>query len=114
MSYPASIRESLEKVEATRTARLGQVFPRLTTQERQDILRSFHPDYIADAFTELRLGPNKGDRAPRELVLALEAPALIEPSLLDGALPEESCDVLVIGGGGAGASAALLAPREWC
>ncbi len=64
MSYPASIRESLEKVEASRAARLQQVFPRLTAQERQDILCAFHPDYIADAFTELRLGPNKGDRAP--------------------------------------------------
>lgn len=65
MSYPASIRESLEKVEASRAARLQQVFPRLTAQERQDILCAFHPDYIADAFTELRLGPNKGDRAAR-------------------------------------------------
>ncbi len=109
MSYPASIRESLEKVEASRAARLQQAFPRLTAQERQDILCAFHPDYIADAFTELRLGPNKGDRAPRELVLALEAPALVDPTLLDAALPEDSCDVLVIGGGGAGASAALLA-----
>ncbi len=42
-------------------------------------------------------------------MLALEAPALIDPTLLDAALPEDSCDVLVIGGGGAGASAALLA-----
>ena len=109
MSYPASIRESLEKVEASRAARLQQAFPRLTAQERQDILRAFHPDYIADAFAELRLGPNKGDRAPRELALALEAPALVDPTLLDTALPEDSCDVLVIGGGGAGASAALLA-----
>ena len=109
MSYPTSIRESLEKVEATRVARLGQTFPRLTAQERQDILRSFHPDYIAEAFAELRLGPNKGDRAPRELVQILEAPSLVDADLLSGALPEASCDVLVIGGGGAGASAALLA-----
>jgi len=109
MSYPASIRESLEKVEATRAARLGQTFPRFTAQERQDILRSFHPDYIAEAFAELRLGPNKGDRTPRELVQILEAPSLVDAGLLSGTLPEASCDVLVIGGGGAGASAALLA-----
>jgi hypothetical protein len=109
MSYPASIRESLEKVEATRAARLGQTFPRIASQERQDFLRAFHPDYIADAFAELRLGPNKGDRAPRELVQALEAPALVDPALLAETLPEDNCDVLVIGGGGAGASAALMA-----
>lgn len=87
MTYPQNIRESLEKVEATRRARLSQVFARLTAQERESILRSFHPDYITEAFAELQIGPNRGDRAPRELVNALQAPALITPDILDPALP---------------------------
>jgi len=109
MPYPETIRQSLEKVEASRPHRLNQVHPRLSAQEREAILRAFHPDYIADAFSVLQIGPNKGDRAPRELVDALQAPALIQPDLLQAGLPETECDVLVIGGGGAGASAALLA-----
>ena len=112
MTYPTEIHQSLERLEASRSRRLGESYPRLTAAEREELLRSFHPDYIAEAFAELRLGPNKGDRAPRELVRALEAPPVIEPALLGSLLPAASCDVLVIGGGGAGASAALLAQEQ--
>ena len=112
MTYPTEIQSSLEKVEASRSRRMGQAYPRLSAVEREELLRSFHPDYIAEAFAELRLGPNKGDRAPRELVSALEAPPMIEPALLANLLPEVTCDVLVIGGGGAGASAAMLAQEQ--
>jgi succinate dehydrogenase / fumarate reductase flavoprotein subunit len=112
MTYSTEIQKSLEMLEASRQRRLGETYPRLTAAEREALLHSFHPDYIAEAFAELRLGPNKGDRAPRELVRALEAPPMIEPALLDSPLPEASCDVLVIGGGGAGASAALLAQEQ--
>jgi succinate dehydrogenase/fumarate reductase flavoprotein subunit len=109
VSYPASIRESLAKVEASRTRRLAEEYPRFAPQERQAILREFHPDYKRDAFRQLRVGPNKGDRTPHELADALEAAPLIAPGEPLPACPAASCDVLVIGGGGAGASAALLA-----
>ncbi len=111
MPYPTPIRESLLKVEASRAARLGETHPRIPTEEREALLRSFHPDYLKDAFRELRLGPNRGDRTPRELADLLEALSLI----LEGELPQKPdaiCDVLVIGGGGAGASAALLAQEN--
>ena len=65
MSYPPNIRESLEKVEASRQQRLSQTYPRLTPQERETILHTFHPDFITSAFRELRLGVNRGCRAPR-------------------------------------------------
>ena len=121
MTYPSSIRESMTKVEATRQTRLHTTYPRLSPQEREDILRSFHPDYIAETFRELRVGPNKGDRTPRELADALEAPSLLSPlkkyeillsDSSDSKEPDSTCDVLVIGGGGAGASAALLAQEN--
>lgn len=110
MTYPTEMRESLAKVEASRARRLHETYPRLSPAERQSLLNSFHPDYISEAFREIRLGPNLGHRAPRELVDILEAAAAITPQegLLNGG-PDEVCDVLVIGGGGAGASAALLA-----
>ena len=46
MIYTPEILASMAKVEASRPARIGQAFPRLSQQERQDILRRFHPDYI--------------------------------------------------------------------
>jgi succinate dehydrogenase / fumarate reductase flavoprotein subunit len=117
MSYPAEMRESLARVEASRQKRLNEPFPKLDPQERDHILHTFHPDYIADAFREICIGPNKGDRAPFELVNTLEAPSILahdgyKLDDLSQKEPDASCDVLVIGGGGAGASAALLAQEN--
>jgi succinate dehydrogenase/fumarate reductase flavoprotein subunit len=109
MSYPASFRDSLAKVEASRARRLTETHPTLSPQEKEAILKAFHPDYITDAFRELRIGPNKGERTPVELADALEAPALLSTDEILSYPPDAACDVLVIGGGGAGASAALLA-----
>lgn len=112
MSYPPALRESLANVEASRVRRLHETFPRFTPQERETVLHAFHPDYIADAFRALRLGPNRGDRTPRELADVLEGPALLTPDMRLTETPNAVCDVLIIGGGGAGASAALLAQQS--
>jgi succinate dehydrogenase/fumarate reductase flavoprotein subunit len=109
MQYPAEILASLKKVEATRSARIGQTFPRMTPDERQDVLHQHHPDYIQSAFHELRVGPNKGGRTLHELAAVLEARPRLTPGAVDLTNPSAECDVLVVGGGGAGASAALLA-----
>ena len=110
MTYPSPILESQRKAEESRSHRLQETFPRLSPEARQKILETFHPDYIQDAFRELRLGANRGDRAPAELVAALQAPSLIQNvrGLPSGSL-NTACDVLVIGAGGAGACAALMA-----
>jgi succinate dehydrogenase / fumarate reductase flavoprotein subunit len=110
MAYPDSLRDSLAKVEASRARRMQETHPRLSPEGRQEVLRGFHPDYIADAFREIRIGPNRGERAPKELADALEAPPLLEA--LPAQEPDAVCDVLVIGGGGAGASASLLAQEN--
>ena len=112
MSYPTVLQESLAKVEASRSRRLDQIVPRLTAEEREDILQNFHPDYIADAFRTLSLGPNRGDRVPVELADVLEGPALLKPGAIDLNQPYAETDVLVVGGGGAGASSALLAQDQ--
>jgi succinate dehydrogenase / fumarate reductase flavoprotein subunit len=115
MTYPTAIQESMLKVVASRTSRIGETFPRLSPEAREDILRSFHPDYITEAFQTLRVGPNAGGRTPLELAEALEAPSILADGrgayleALLNAEPDAVCDVLVIGGGGSGASAALLA-----
>ncbi len=109
MIYPPTILESMKKVEASRQLRIGQIFPRMTPEQRQEVLKKFHPDYIDTAFREVRLGPNKGGKTLHELAAVLEARPRLKPELVDLSNPVAECDVLVVGGGGAGASAALLA-----
>ena len=109
MSYTPEMRESIKKVEATRPARLGAPFPIMDPAVKQCLLEKFHPDYRAEGFREIRVGPNKGEKAMNELVDILEGRGRLAPDMLDLEQIDHDTDVLIIGGGGAGASAALLA-----
>lgn len=110
--YTSEMRESIAKVEASRPRRLKERFPNMTPDERQAVLKKFHPDYIAAAMRPLRVGPNKGDKTPHELADVLEARPLIDPHAFDLKQVDLETDTLIIGGGGAGASAALLAQEN--
>ncbi len=111
MIYTPEMYESLKRVEATRSARLSETFPRMSAQEKDDILRRFHPDFIPEAFATLRVGPNKGGKTPRELAAALEGRPIISPDF-DVSRADLETDVLIIGGGGAGSAAALMAQEN--
>jgi len=111
MAYTPAMLESIARVDASRQARLSATFPRMTPQERDDVLRRFHPDYITAAMREIRLGGCKGDRAPLELAEVLEAPPQLDPETFTLQEGDLDTDVLIVGGGGAGASAALLAAQ---
>ncbi len=82
---------------------------RLTAEQKDDLLLKFHPDRIKEQFTELKIGPNKGQKAPIELAEMLQAKPRIEPEHIDLNHIDYEADVLVIGGGGAGTSAAIMA-----
>ena len=82
---------------------------RLTAEEKDDLLLKFHPDRIKEQFTELKIGPNKGQKAPLELAEMLQAKPRLEPEKIDLNHIDYEADVLVIGGGGAGTSAAIMA-----
>src|SRR5574344_1559854 len=82
---------------------------RLTADEKDEILKEYHPDRIASEFTELKIGPNKGQKAPIQLTEMLQAKPRIAPEHIDLAHVDYETDVLVIGGGGAGTSAAIMA-----
>ncbi|HEX7550659.1 MAG TPA: succinate dehydrogenase/fumarate reductase flavoprotein subunit, partial [Candidatus Methylomirabilis sp.] len=77
MAYDVGLMESIRRVEATRSTRLGQQFPRLTADEKAAILKGFHPDYKAGTMRELAVGPNAGDRVPHELADLLEGQSRI-------------------------------------
>ncbi|MHB8104309.1 MAG: FAD-binding protein [Dehalococcoidales bacterium] len=107
--YPEYLEESIHLVEETRAKRLTEVLPRLLDVAKQVLLRQYHPDYIKSSMRKLQVGVNKGDTTPVELADLLEGNSRIDPDKIDLAAPDYNVDVLVIGCGGAGASAALLA-----
>lgn len=107
--YPEYMRELIEKVHSTRDKRLNEVYRRLTEEEIEEVLNKYHPDYKPEAKRAVKVGPNKGDKMNHEVVDLLEAYPHINPDDIDLTNIEYDVDVLVIGGGGAGSTAALWA-----
>ncbi len=107
--YPAYLEESIHIVEDTRVRRLIETISRLAEMEKTALLKLFHPDYTEASMRKLQVGVNRGDATPIELADLLEGNSRIDPDEIDPSRPDYNVDVLVIGCGGAGASAALLA-----
>ena len=107
--FTPEMMESVKKVEATRAERLGTEPRRMTAEEKDALLKEFHPDYREEAFEEIKIGPNKGQKAPKELVNLLHSNSRLLADRVDINKVDYDVDVLVIGGGGAGASAAIEA-----
>ncbi len=107
--YPKSMRESIKKVEATRSKRLKTSVPAMSLAARDDVLNLCHPDYHKEGKRALKIGVNKGDLAPSEVADLIEAHPLIDTRSVDLKKIDIDTDILIIGGGLAGTSAALLA-----
>ena len=107
--YSEKFIESIKAVEEAREKNIAYEPVRMTAKEKEDLLKKYHPDYKADEFEELKIGPNKGDKVPKELASMLQAHARISADDVDLTKPDYDVDVLVIGGGGAGSSAAIEA-----
>ena len=101
--------ESIKKVEATRAERMRTEPRRMTAEEKSELLKAYHPDYREAGFKEIKIGPNKGQKAPVELVDLLHSNSRLLGTDIDLTKIDYDVDVLVIGGGGAGASAAIEA-----
>lgn len=113
MPYTPELKKLIKIVEKTRPARVetkkrGEEFPAMSLKEREEILK-YHPDFKEEGRSEIKVGPNKGYRISKEFVNLLHAKSRVEPKLLDLSNPDYETDVLVIGGGGAGTAAALMA-----
>ncbi len=108
-SYTQEQLDSIKKVEATREKRLSNLHRRMTAEEKDEVLRNYHPDYIESAYETLKVGPNKGEKVLHELANLLQGNTRLDPSKIDLSKVDYDVDVLVIGGGGAGSSAAITA-----
>ena len=103
------IQESIRKVEAARAENVKLSPARMSAEEKENLLKTFHPDYRENQFTTLRIGPNKGGKVPLELAALLEGKPRVELSHPHLDVPDYDADVLIIGGGGAGCAAAIEA-----
>jgi succinate dehydrogenase/fumarate reductase flavoprotein subunit len=116
--YPEYMRSSLKKVAQTRKkrfelAKTGKpVFPPMSAEEREEVLNKFHPDYKPDSKRKINIGVNKGDVFTTEVAEMLESHSRIKPDQFDLSKPDFETDILIVGGGGAGCAAALIAAQK--
>ena len=107
--YTPKMRQSIEKVAATRKERMKQSFVKLKPEEKKALLENFHPDYKPGTTRKLLVGPSKGNPIVNELGDLVESYSRLNPEKVDLSKINIETDVLIIGGGGAGTAAALAA-----
>lgn len=115
--YPEYMNESLNKVTQSRNERFElaksgkPVFPPMDADEREDVLNKFHPDYKIESRRKIRIGPNKGELLTTEVSDILESHSRISSKLFNLDSTDYETDILIIGGGGAGCAAAIIAQQ---
>ena len=117
MPYIEELKNLIKTVEKTRPERLarkkrGEEFPRMSLDEADDILKKYHPDYKEEGRRELKVGPSKGYRIAHEFADLLEARSRANPDSIELSRVDMETDILIIGGGGAGTAAAMLAEQN--
>lgn len=110
--YNEEMKESMKKVAAHREANAVLEPRRMTADEKDKLLATYHPDYKQSEFTTLSIGANKGEKVPLELAALLQAHSRIKNKKINLDKVDYDVDVLIIGGGGAGASAAIEADNN--
>ncbi|MDH5526994.1 MAG: FAD-binding protein [Nitrospirota bacterium] len=96
-------------IEATRDKRIAQAMPLMREADKEHLLTAHHPDYRKEAYRPIAFGPNQGEETVHELAALLEADSPLSVAPAGLAKPDFEVDVLILGGGGAGATAALMA-----
>jgi succinate dehydrogenase/fumarate reductase flavoprotein subunit len=116
MPYTPELKELIKVVEKTRAERVerkkrDEEVPFLDLDERKERLK-FHPDFKEEGRRAVSVGASKGYKIAHEFADLVEARSRVAPESVDLSAPDYETDVLIIGGGGAGTSAALLAQEQ--
>jgi len=106
------LKESLVRIEFTREKRLKEDYPQISEDEKSVLIKENYANFVDQGMGELLMGPNKGDRAPKEVAELLGGNSLVDPDRVDLGTVDYDVDVLVLGSGGAGAAAALSAHEK--
>ena len=107
--YTNEMLESMKKVEAARAVNVTLDPRRMTAEEKDTLLKTYHPDYKEGEFTNLSVGPNKGEKVPLELAAILQANPRIDPEKIDLSNADYKVNAPLIGGAGSGALAVIEA-----
>ncbi|MCQ2358932.1 MAG: FAD-binding protein [Phascolarctobacterium sp.] len=110
-AFTEDMLKSMANVERTRASRMGATIERFSAEEKEELLKEFHPDYSEKGFKVLEVGPNKGEKVPVELAALLEGKSIVADAKIDLEKIDYDVDVLIIGAGGAGAAAAIEAKK---
>ncbi len=109
--YPEYMYKIMQKVHKTRQKRKDYTPKPMSMKEQKEVL-NLHPDYAPGGKRKISIGQNKGDIAPDPVVDLLEAYPLIESKEIDISSVDYNVDILIIGGGLAGTTAAIWANNE--
>jgi succinate dehydrogenase / fumarate reductase flavoprotein subunit len=111
--YPPEMRKLIQIVEDTRRERLKAPPPRrLTLEEREALVKAWHPDYKPELKRAVRIGPCKGMVMYAAVADLLESWPIVKPGEIDLTHIDYDVDVLIIGSGGAGLAAAWWAAQS--
>ena len=103
-----NIDQWLLEIQNSREKRKSQIISNVNDETKKKVLEEFHPDYIDGLFSELKTGVNKGQRVVKEFADLVSSKSIVESARIDQSSSFET-DVLVVGGGGAGITAAIFA-----
>jgi succinate dehydrogenase / fumarate reductase flavoprotein subunit len=111
--YPPEMRKLIQIVEDTRRERARVPAPRrLSLEEREQLVRAWHPDYKPEYKRAVRVGPCKGLVMYSAVADLLESWPLVKPGELDLEHVDYDVDFLVVGSGGAGLATAWWAVKS--
>ncbi len=111
--YTSEMRKLIQIVEDTRRERLKAPPPRrLTLEERDSFVKMWHPDYKAELKRTIRIGSCKGTLVYAAIADLLESWPLIKPGEISLDNVDYDVDVLIVGSGGAGLTAAWWAVKS--
>ena len=108
MNFLNNIDGYLADLQKTRGAREKIKIESPSPEEKKAVLKKYHPDHIEDIFTTLDTGVSKGQKVVREFAELVNSKSITENAKIDKSISFQT-DVLVIGAGGAGITAAIFA-----